>query len=271
MAKRRHLRLRRRAYRARRSPRLPDRRGRSDAFAVLFPAHPGRMAPGNERCLGRRRADDLGLAQRDARQRATFANPQIVAFNAGLAAVGFLTLALIMVKPVQARERERALGRSDPLTGLANRRALSEIAAQQLALCARQARPVSLAYFDLDAFKSANDRLGHDWGDSLLRSFGRLMTKNIRASDTAARVGGDEFVIFLPETEQDVARSLTSRLRDLIDEDPDFRHSGVTVSGGVVSESPAKSDLPTLLRRADAAMCQAKLRRKTAAARYVWT
>jgi diguanylate cyclase len=101
-----------------------------------------------------------------------------------------------------AREYERqlhALAHSDHLTGLPNRRSYEERCAQAIARARRGATPLALAYLDVDHFKQINDSLGHAVGDAVLREFARRLGATVRATDTVARLAGDEFVIVLEQ------------------------------------------------------------------------
>lgn len=103
----------------------------------------------------------------------------------------------------------------DWLTGLHNRRYFEEALADQLAIANRYSRPLSLILFDIDHFKQINDTHGHEAGDQLLRTFAELLRNSIREADIAARYGGDEFVVLLPETDLTNARILAERIRQL--------------------------------------------------------
>lgn len=168
--------------------------------------------------------------------------------------LAFLILARLVSRLNRALVAERRLARTDALTGLLNRTALTEQAAAVLALCRRQHRPVALVYLDLDHFKQANDRHGHGTGDELLRQGARGIGAAVRACDIAARVGGDEFVILLPDTDAAAATEAASRLRRDLDANPAFTAAGVTVSLGIAVDPAGRADLADLLARADRAM-----------------
>ena len=187
-----------------------------------------------------------------------FAHHYVWIVNFVTQGIAFLTVSMLFSVLVESRARERALSRVDALTGLSNRRALAEQATGSLLLCRRNARPVSVAYIDLDNFKSVNDLFGHARGDELLRECGRVIRQSLRASDIAARIGGDEFVIFLPETTTQNAVVLMERLRNELEVAGTFRTAGVTASIGVVVDDSATLDIDELLRQADAEMYRVK-------------
>ncbi len=188
--------------------------------------------------------------------------PWLWAANGVTAGMGFGLVAWLVASLQVALSRERSLSRSDPLTGLANRRAFVDQAGRALALARRQAYPVSLACLDLDNFKAANDRFGHARGDSLLQRCAVLLNANLRQSDTVGRMGGDEFAIFVPTADASHAQALVERVCQAIDTDPAFMDAGVTSSIGLVCEAPAASDLDALLNQADARMYERKRARK---------
>lgn len=130
----------------------------------------------------------------------------------------FVTVAVLMTGLRKAYDHERLWGRTDPLTGAANPREFRRTLAENLYRTRRYRRPFTLAYGDLDGFKSINDRYGHTAGDHVLTSVVRELTASVRAIDLVARLGGDEFAVILPETDADGAHAavdhITKRLRD---------------------------------------------------------
>ncbi len=113
---------------------------------------------------------------------------------------------------VQA-EQMTELAHTDPMTGLANRRWLMEQLGREFSRARRYRRPLSLLYLDLDGFKAFNDRFGHLFGDEVLTSVGRAMKAVLRSTDLLARIGGDEFVVLLPETGIEGAHNVIAKLR----------------------------------------------------------
>jgi len=193
-----------------------------------------------------------------------FGSPLHWIVNALATGVGFLTVSLLVDFLRSALDREHALARTDPLTGLSNRRDLADRVASELALCKRAGRAATLVSIDLNDFKVVNDSLGHQGGDAVLRAIAGILNKSIRASDSAARIGGDEFVVFMPDTDADQAAQLVDRIHHAATSAPLLQSSGVTLSVGVHSEAPAASDLGSMLTEADALMYDAKRRRKAA-------
>jgi len=142
--------------------------------------------------------------------------------------------------------------RTDPLTGLNNRRALDDALAAQLAMMARYDTKFSVAMFDIDHFKEVNDREGHLHGDRVLQHLAKLLDEAARETDTVARYGGEEFVIIMPQTELEGACVFSERLRAQVEE-----QLSLTISGGVATAA-AGDTRDALLARADAALYTAK-------------
>lgn len=134
----------------------------------------------------------------------------------GLPILGFTVLFLASARSLHDRfEREETASRTDPLTGLPNRRGFLEASDNALARSRRSKRPVSVALADLDHFKRINDTLGHAAGDDVLRAVASTLRSSLRAQDTVARWGGEEFILLLPDTGADgAARAAeTARLK----------------------------------------------------------
>jgi diguanylate cyclase (GGDEF)-like protein len=146
------------------------------------------------------------------------------------------------------------LAKTDGLTGLANRRVFEEALDREVARAARHGSPLSVILFDVDHFKSVNDRQGHQAGDEVLRSIGRALQASARAADVAARFGGEEFVMLLPDCATDNAALVAERIRATVAASA----AGVTVSAGVASRAGAGIDRSELVRAADQALYQAK-------------
>ncbi|MCB0331998.1 MAG: diguanylate cyclase [Bdellovibrionales bacterium] len=114
-------------------------------------------------------------------------------------------------------ELYKKLARTDNLTGLLNRNGFNEQIAAEVSRSLRDASPVSLIMIDIDHFKAVNDTWGHDVGDQTLQRVAAIIEDAIREYDTAARVGGEEFVILLPKTDQETAALVAERIRASIE------------------------------------------------------
>jgi diguanylate cyclase len=142
--------------------------------------------------------------------------------------------------------------RTDPLTGLNNRRGLDDTLATQLALMTRYHTHFSLAMLDIDHFKQVNDREGHLNGDRVLQQLANLLEECVRETDLLARYGGDEFVVVMPQTDLAGASMLTERLRFEV-----ANRMAITVSSGVTAAGDGDT-AESLLGHADTALYSAK-------------
>jgi diguanylate cyclase (GGDEF)-like protein len=169
-----------------------------------------------------------------------------------------LVASVALVAEVQARmaQRLRAAASTDPLTGVANRRAWEDDAERQLAHAGRTGEPVTVALLDLDSFKEVNDRHGHGAGDALLQELTGAWRGRLRRGDTLGRYGGDEFVLCLPATDQADARELLQQL--------EATHES-SWSTGLATRRSGET-LTALVARADADLYARKQHRRTGAA-----
>lgn len=146
--------------------------------------------------------------------------------------------------------------RTDPLTGVRNRRALDEVLAGMFAMKTRYDQAFSVVIFDIDHFKRINDEQGHLTGDRVLRTFAAMLSDSVRETDVVARYGGEEFVIIMPQTELESAATFCERLRSAV-ERTTMVDLQITVSGGVAAAHDG-DDVQSLLNRADEALYHAK-------------
>lgn len=160
----------------------------------------------------------------------------------------------------QLLQRYSSEARTDPLTGLANRRALDEELAQHLAEFSRKGPAFSLVLVDIDCFKTINDRFGHPAGDNVLRQIARILEQAVRPIDIVTRYGGEEFILIFPGGLLADARSAADKVRRSIGEaclSVDEANLRVTVSAGVAQILPNET-AENLVRRADEALLAAK-------------
>jgi diguanylate cyclase len=142
--------------------------------------------------------------------------------------------------------------RTDPLTGLTNRRALDETLLNHLAMNARYGSPFSIALFDIDYFKQVNDQHGHLAGDRVLQQMALVLDQYVRETDIVSRFGGEEFVVVLPNTDLAGACTFAERMRTVIS-----KAASLTISCGVATAEDG-DDSQRLLTRADTALYTAK-------------
>jgi two-component system, cell cycle response regulator len=166
-------------------------------------------------------------------------------------------------RQIQAKNRlleEMAL--TDSLTGLPNRRALDVWAPRQLSAAARHSFSVWVVMADLDLFKKVNDTFGHDAGDTVLKSFAKILAANTRQSNICARLGGEEFLLMISHADKKNAKIVAERIRQQFESKKfTFGNSTITVTAsfGIAGFCGTKPlDLNALVCRADAALYAAK-------------
>ncbi len=161
----------------------------------------------------------------------------------------------------EAMEALRRMASSDPLTGLANRAHLMEALRQAIEDARRHGDVLGVLFLDLDDFKPINDRFGHAAGDRVLVDIADRMKAGVRATDTVARMGGDEFAVILPRLADPEALVKAARkvaACAATSTDPSEEYATVTASIGAALFDPASDDADTLLAKADTAMYEAK-------------
>ena len=150
----------------------------------------------------------------------------------------------------------------DSLTGMANRQAFMQRAKNEFNRARRYARPLTVVMIDIDHFKTINDQYGHAAGDDVLRQAADICQSSLRGSDFMGRVGGEEFVLLLPDTPHANAYHVAERMRTHLYETPIELDNGITLnitaSFGVAPMNEYDSDFDALLERADEAMYNAK-------------
>ncbi len=171
-------------------------------------------------------------------------DPAAMVWNLAVRLVGFSIFVQVMLRLRDAHHMQRHLAFADPLTGLANSRAFVRHLRSEINRCRRYGRVFTLAYLDLDHFKSVNDTLGHAEGDRLLRELAGVLRGAIRITDFSARLGGDEFALLFPETPHERARAALDKVRNQVDELMALERWPVTTSVGAVTFEvpPASAD-----------------------------
>lgn len=156
---------------------------------------------------------------------------------------------------LQALERQAS---TDPLTGVLNRRGLDARMVALVGLARRSGRPLSLVALDVDHFKRINDTHGHGAGDDVLRRLAASLQARVRRSDVVARIGGEEFVVLLPDTDVPGAQTIAQALLQAVAEQEDPVVGRVTISAGVAGLRGPEEEPVTFIARADAALYRAK-------------
>jgi len=177
---------------------------------------------------------------------------------------GFISTYMDITEHKRMASRLRTLANTDPLTNLNNRRHFTTLLDREIKRCQRNGHPLSLLLLDLDRFKLINDQHGHDTGDTALQLFAATCRNVLRNIDVMGRLGGEEFCIFLPDTDREGAFVLAERIRKAVSEmDIPDKESNlpikITVSIGVaVFDNMMGDRIEDMLQRADKALYRAK-------------
>ncbi len=182
----------------------------------------------------------------------------VLAWNLMVQAGVFVALVLLLTGLRDRLELEQLMARTDPLTGLPNRRAFGEAATLELERARRTGRPLSFAYLDCDGFKFINDSLGHREGDALLVVVAQTLRASTRAVDVGARLGGDEFGLLMQETDAASALALLGRVRANLLSAMERSGWQVGFSIGLATFLEAPEHFDELLARGDELMYEAK-------------
>ncbi len=191
---------------------------------------------------------------------------EAISFQSGIALISLAPLTVAVAQDLRAQilGKLRFAANHDDLTGALSRRALMERGTRLLQRFAREGANVAVLIADLDHFKRINDHFGHARGDAVLRHFGALVLRNLRPQDLFGRVGGEEFVLVLPNTSLSHALAVAERIRGELREQSFGSRNGqtlqATVSLGVSAAEPADAGttLAGLLAQADVALYRAK-------------
>ena len=177
--------------------------------------------------------------------------------------LGESILKFISHASVEARYHEEVyqLATHDALTELYNRRHFIELVDKEIARAQRHARPLVMCIIDVDLFKPVNDQYGHIAGDGVLRQLAGVVRGFVRGEDIAARIGGEEFAVLLPESEVPAALAFAERLREAVAQSVFVlgdQPQRITISIGLAALDPGRADRSALMQAADAALYRAK-------------
>lgn len=191
-----------------------------------------------------------------------YSHPAIPVWNSMIRLGIFYVTGLLLTELRASLRAQRQLARTDGLTGLNVRREFDSRLKHDLEMSHRYKSALTVVYLDLDDFKNVNDTQGHAGGDQLLREIGRVLGGSVREVDTAARVGGDEFALILPNTDSSGAQQAITKLARELHQALDTRCAGVTCSIGVVTILDPTMSPDRALAAADGLMYQIKLKGK---------
>jgi len=212
--------------------------------------------------------EKIGLIQINDKRRDMFTEEileylEMIAEQIALAVQNSLTHAKLQETLEEIKKLNKKLeiaAKTDPLTGLMNRKAFMSMAEYEKKRFTRSKKPFSIIMCDIDHFKSINDSMGHDAGDYVLVQIAKLLKKSVRQQDTVCRWGGEEFIILLPETDLAGGKKLADKLRKTI-ESGEFHFNSrklkITMSFGI-SFCEQNVTVYTYIKEADELMYQAK-------------
>ncbi len=215
-------------------------------------------------CAGRREGGFIALASSVAWYVADwyagreYSHPLIHYWNMMVMFGFFFIMSFTLSGLKEALEEEKKLARADSLTGVANPRYFSELAAREIARCRRYQHPLTLIYTDCDNFKAVNDQFGHQGGNQLLRLVAAALRNNTRTTDIVARMGGDEFAVLMPETGEQLVPKALERLRTRLVEALQEGGFPVTLSMGAAVYLFPPESIDEVIRSADRLMFLAK-------------
>jgi diguanylate cyclase (GGDEF)-like protein len=190
--------------------------------------------------------------------------PAIRFWNSAIPFGFFIIVALLLASLKEALEHEKSLARSDYLTGATSLSFFYDLLQIQMDLFQRYKHPFTVAYVDIDNFKTVNDQFGHTTGDTVLRSVVTHARNGLRKTDIVARLGGDELTILLPETDQETAQLVISKTQQgLLDEMKKSRWP-VTFSIGVITFNATPATANELMKLVDDLMYTVKRSGKNA-------
>ncbi len=187
-----------------------------------------------------------------------YSHPAIYIWNTLIRLGFFIAFTLLLATLRKTLEQEREMARTDFLTGVLNSRSFYDILQMEIDRLQRYNRPFSIAYIDLDNFKTVNDQFGHSIGDEVLRTVASHAQKNLRRTDVVARLGGDEFALLLPESTPELARIAVTKLQNCLLQVMQANRWPVTFSLGVVSCTATPQSADELIKLADTLMYTAK-------------
>ena len=179
-------------------------------------------------------------------------------WNASVRFVVFALVVALLDALSTSVDHERTLSREDSLSGLPNSRAFYELAEHERKVMARTGDPLTLAYIDIDDFKTVNDTFGHSIGDVVLRSTAKTLGTALREVDVAGRLGGDEFALLLPRTDEAAAAGVLRRIHEALSLEASGHRWPIGYSIGSVTFTSAPVSVDDMVARSDELMYEVK-------------
>lgn len=187
-----------------------------------------------------------------------YSSASIIYWNALVRLIFFFIVNRLLLFIRNLLKEEEIMADIDSLTGVFNSRAFYERLEIELERAKRYKRPFSLAYMDLDNFKTLNDTHGHTAGDEFLQNFSFLLKKNIRQIDFVGRLGGDEFIVFFPETNYQGANSVLNKIKNILLEKMDNKGVQITTSIGAITYKTVLTNSKEMIADVDKLMYSVK-------------
>lgn len=189
-----------------------------------------------------------------------YSHPVIYLWNTLMRLVTYAIMVWLLARVQSEMALEKQLARHDPITGAANPRYFQEVFQTEAIRACRYGHPITIGYIDLDNFKWVNDTLGHSTGDTVLRTIVDILQRQLRQSDIIARLGGDEFALLFPETGENAAREVFTRVHQSLQDKMNEEHWRVTFSIGVLvcEHIPDHCRLDEVIQRVDRLMYSVK-------------
>ncbi len=188
-----------------------------------------------------------------------YSHPLIPAWNTLIRLAFFLIITILLAAIQTAMRRAEEMSRVDNLTGAVNSRFFYSLVDSEIDRLGRYGRPLTVAYVDLDNFKTVNDTLGHLGGDRVLRAVADCAKEHLRKTDVVARLGGDEFAFLCPETDEQAARTIVAKVGGRLLEEMQLEGWPITFSIGVLTCYTAPDSTEDLVKRVDELMYAVKL------------
>lgn len=176
----------------------------------------------------------------------------------GSAFAFFLVVGILLAKMRKMLNQERALSRTDHLTGALNRRAFLDVTTTEIYRLRRYGQPFTLAYIDLDNFKEINDTRGHSTGDFLLQTVGATISAHLRRTDVVSRLGGDEFAILFTNSDEKAALVAIHKVREQLHASMKEHRLAVTFSIGVLTCAGSPQTVDEIITLTDNLMYEVK-------------